>query len=297
MTLLELEVSKLTIEQGYQGRVSLCPEVVVQYIECLLQGDKFPPIKVFHDGNKFILADGFHRVAAYKRMGSATVAAEIVEGTERDATLHSVGANSKHGLPRTNADKKKSVSILLKDAEWSNWSDKEISTKCLVSDRFVAGVRKSLRMEHSEESSKQRKYINRYGNQSVMKVSSIGKKNPVMEAIDLDINLELIESDPRDDEILKLKKYCDQINAKNIFLEDSLSFFSTEELSEEGNEALKTITGLRNQIKTLETQLNSVRISVNEWMSQNAESMRLKNYWEKRCKRSEALLEKFGGAI
>jgi hypothetical protein len=43
----------------------------------------------------------------------------------RGPLLHAVGANARHGLRRTNADKRRAVELLLADAEWaaksSNW--------------------------------------------------------------------------------------------------------------------------------------------------------------------------------
>jgi hypothetical protein len=37
--------------------------------------------------------------------------------------LHSAGANAMHGLRRTNADKRRTVMLLLQDEEWAAWSD------------------------------------------------------------------------------------------------------------------------------------------------------------------------------
>jgi len=47
----------------------------------------------------------------------------IINGTQRDAILHSVGANATHGLRRSNQDKRKAVVTLLEDNEWCQWSD------------------------------------------------------------------------------------------------------------------------------------------------------------------------------
>ena len=63
--------------------------------------------------------------------------------SERDALLFSISSNGAHGLPRTNADKRKAVTLLLADAEWSQWSDSEIARHCQVSQSFVTGLRRS----------------------------------------------------------------------------------------------------------------------------------------------------------
>src|SRR5260370_21587031 len=69
--------------------------------------------------------------------------ADVRPGTERDALLFSISCNGAHGLPRTNADKHKAVTLLLADAEWNQWSDREIARRCQASHVFVHQVRRS----------------------------------------------------------------------------------------------------------------------------------------------------------
>lgn len=96
---------------------------------------------VFYDGKKHWLADGFHRFHAYQKAGREKVAADVRQGTRRDAILHSVGANETHGLRRTRDDKRRAVETLLNDAEWGKWTDREIARRCAVSPQTVANVR------------------------------------------------------------------------------------------------------------------------------------------------------------
>ncbi|RMD90366.1 MAG: streptomycin biosynthesis regulator, partial [Alphaproteobacteria bacterium] len=58
--------------------------------------------------------------------------------------LHACGANSSHGLRRTNADKRRAVETLLRDEEWSQWGDRKIARKCAVHHSFVAKIRREL---------------------------------------------------------------------------------------------------------------------------------------------------------
>ncbi|MGI8981632.1 MAG: hypothetical protein ACR2FY_20585 [Pirellulaceae bacterium] len=62
----------------------------------------------------------------------------------RDAILFAAGANSTHGLKRTNADKRNSVLALLNDDEWVKWSDSKIAEQAGVSVNFVGDVRKQV---------------------------------------------------------------------------------------------------------------------------------------------------------
>jgi len=94
--------------------------VVAEYAEHI---ESLPPVVVFYDGTAYWLADGFHRVAAHVKAGRESVLADVRQGHRRDAILHSVGANAAHGLRRTNADKRRAVEILLRDEEWSGWSN------------------------------------------------------------------------------------------------------------------------------------------------------------------------------
>jgi site-specific DNA-methyltransferase (adenine-specific) len=54
-----------------------------------------------------------------------------------------VGANSEHGVRRTNRDKRTAVELLLKDAEWAGKSDRWIAERCGVDHKTVAAIRES----------------------------------------------------------------------------------------------------------------------------------------------------------
>jgi hypothetical protein len=124
-----------------QTRVSINVATVDEYTEALQDGADLPAVTVFDDGAEYWLADGFHRVAAYRKQGRVTIPAKVHSGSQRDALLFSCGANAKHGLRRSNEDKRKAVGILLADAEWSKLSDREIARHCGVSNMLVAAVR------------------------------------------------------------------------------------------------------------------------------------------------------------
>jgi hypothetical protein len=83
------------------------------------------------------------------------------QGTRREAVPHSVGSNAEHGLPRTNADKRHAVLLLLKDEEWSQWSGNEIARRCAVHHSFVDRLRASLAPSASESTTKT--YTNKHG--------------------------------------------------------------------------------------------------------------------------------------
>ena len=139
-----INIADVRVNGGTQSRAALNLDVVSDYADLVRAGVDFPAIVVFFDGKNYWLADGFHRYEAYSRAGAYEIAADIRQGTQRDAILHSVGANAEHGLRRTNDDKHRAVGVLLADAEWSAWSNREIARQCGVSEGFVRSQRNPI---------------------------------------------------------------------------------------------------------------------------------------------------------
>ena len=136
-----LHLSAIRIDGGTQTRDKISGEVVSEYAEAMRGGVKFPPVVVFYDGSEYWLADGFHRLHAALKAGKERIEVDVKQGTCRDAILFSVSANASHGLRRTNADKRRAVTVLLTDPEWSARSDRWIAEKCGVHHTFVGKVR------------------------------------------------------------------------------------------------------------------------------------------------------------
>ncbi len=100
------------LTEGLQTRAQLDMETVREYAEAEKErGAVFPPVTVFSDGQKYWLADGFHRVAMARQQGKKKVAAEVRDGARIDALRFALGANGEHGKRRTNADKANAVKI------------------------------------------------------------------------------------------------------------------------------------------------------------------------------------------
>ena len=132
---------------GTQMRAGLHAETITEYEEAIRAADAwpFPPVIVFHDGARYWLADGFHRLNAAHRSGKfSEIPADVRSGTRREAILHAAGANASHGLRRTNADKRRAVEVLLRDEEWRQWSDREIGRRCAVHHSTVSEIRAEI---------------------------------------------------------------------------------------------------------------------------------------------------------
>lgn len=167
-----IEIRNIRTDGGTQPRAGLDDKTVADYADEIKQGAKFPPVVLFYDGSHYWLADGFHRVAAAKFAGKQRILAEIRQGTLRDAQLYAVGANATHGLRRSREDKRRAVEMLLTDAEWGQWADREIARRCKVSNTYVGNIRKELGLTVNVDSENGngdgRKYITKHGTEAVM---------------------------------------------------------------------------------------------------------------------------------
>lgn len=179
--LANLPLSAISITGGTQSRVALNQDAVADYAEVIRLGGELPPVVVFNDGasDGLWLADGFHRFHAHHAAGAMEIECDVRVGTQRDAILFSAGANAAHGLRRTNDDKRRAVSILLGDEEWSKWSDREIARVCGVGNKFVGDVRSSICVPNTDSDAI--RIVERNGATYEQKTSNIGKGKPVLE--------------------------------------------------------------------------------------------------------------------
>jgi hypothetical protein len=141
---LRLGLDAIRADTGLQSRATMNDEAVAEYARLMREGDRFPPVTVFRDGEGILwLADGFHRLAAARLAERRDIEAELRVGDRQAALLHSVGANARHGLNRTNEDKRRCILLLLQDAAWSTRSARWIARVCGVSQPMVTRVRDS----------------------------------------------------------------------------------------------------------------------------------------------------------
>ncbi|MBP9032629.1 MAG: ParB N-terminal domain-containing protein [Pseudomonadales bacterium] len=136
-----IRIDRIRLDGGTQSRAAMNEQAIADYAEALTEGATLPPITVYFDGECYWPSDGFHRIAAHKRIGALEIACEIVQGTRRDAVEASCRANATHGLPRTWDDKRRVVQLMLDDEDWSQWSNRKIARACAVSPWLVDKMR------------------------------------------------------------------------------------------------------------------------------------------------------------
>lgn len=149
-----LALSSITLDPDIQPRQQINQEVVADYAEAMKQGAMFPPVVVFFDGFKYWLADGFHRFLAKQAISEQKIATDVRHGSHRDAKLFAVEINVNHGNQRTNADKHRAVERLLRDSQWSCWSNREIAKRCGVNEKTVRNVKKQIQEDLSIKSNR-----------------------------------------------------------------------------------------------------------------------------------------------
>jgi hypothetical protein len=258
-----LNLSAIIIDKGTQSRAAISEDTVSDYAEAMQAGDQFPPITVFHDGVDYYLADGFHRLHAAKRLHKASIQADVRTGTLRDAILYSLGANRDHGLRRSNADKRKCVQTLLEDFEWGELSVNEMARICGVSPQLVTAVK--LEME---------------GGTKVSTVKTNAPKKPV--------KLNNVVEAPVDNFVEEKDEAVAELVAENQRLSDRLAVEAMDASEEEKLAASETIAELREQIRILEIENQSLKISRDTYQRENAELKKTVAALQRKLKKEEA---------
>lgn len=255
-----MNIGALIMDERLQSRAEINEDTVSEYAENIKAGDEFPPVLAFFDGISYYLADGYHRVHAHKRADKVSILCDVENGTIRDAILRSLNVNSKHGMRRTNADKRKSVMVMLNDEQWRKWSNSEIARQCDVSVSLVASLRVG-------DSPSEIKYTTKTGKVAI-KAKAAGR--PVKE---LDLKepakpepekIEIEEFDPRDELIERLTQ-------ENSDLTFNLAVSIIGGSEEEQQEVREMIDGLREQIRVLNIELVAVKQSRDMFQQENSQ--------------------------
>jgi uncharacterized ParB-like nuclease family protein len=167
----DINVADIVATKAMMMRQGLNKATITKYAKAMADGAVFPPIVIFEVDGQLILADGYHRHAAYQKLGIEKIAADVRMGTMDDALLAAVRADAHDGLKRTPADKEKAVRALLSSARWREMSDREIGREANVSQPYVSKLRKSINRTDNVISSN--------GTRMETRMGKDGKRRPV----------------------------------------------------------------------------------------------------------------------
>lgn len=264
-----LFIKDLLLDQKYQARSRMDPQVIKDYEGLISEGVEMPPIKVVSIQNQLYVVDGFHRVYAYRNQGRDRIEADVVDGNDRLALELAVSANQAHGLRRSNQDKTKAVEMVLDDLELMCESDRFIAKLCGVSPPFVGDIR--TRLEKPKSSS-------RYARKTHEKVESqevkIFSPPTAFGEPEFDANAELV----------------DLLEKENEQLKDRLALGFTDGTEDEKNLAQQLIVDLREQLRVAKIELEAVKRSRDRFQSENAEL-------KKQCTQNQWMIKKLNDQL
>ena len=141
-----IKIETIRLDSGTQSRAWTNEEAIADYADRMIEGDKFPPVDIFFDGNEYHLADGFHRVLAACRCEFKDILANIHKGSVQDAIWFAIGANKSNGIKRTAGDKKKAIEIAL--AKFPDKTQQQIAEHIGCNQSTVARCQSELMQTH-----------------------------------------------------------------------------------------------------------------------------------------------------
>jgi hypothetical protein len=263
--MMQLNLSSIRIDGDTQARLSLDQQVVDQYAEHMLDGDKFPPVIVFHDGSDHWLADGFHRYFATKANAQENIEAELKTGTLQDARLYAFGANSRRGLSMTDGDNRSIIAKMLQNSTWSNWTNAEIARHVGVSKMTVGRVKNAM---PADEKNTKKVYTNRYGKESTIETKNIGRKK---------VEEKPEEGEQNTDQLNELTETISSLSTENQALKDKVSIGQWDASDIEKLDIQDVVLELRENIRVLEIDNKALRESRDMYQNRNAEMIRTIN--------------------
>jgi hypothetical protein len=135
-------VADIRLDPDLQPRVIMTAAAIEDYSEAMAAGEEFPACLVVDDGTAIWCVDGFHRVKAAMALNRPDIECDVIYGTREEAMWYAAGANQRHGVRRTNADKRRAVALALNAAK--DASLREIAEHCGVSHQMIADIKASL---------------------------------------------------------------------------------------------------------------------------------------------------------
>lgn len=271
-----MKLSQLTLDPGLQMRTELNQDVVDEYAQAMLNGDKFPPIIVFNDGDNNYVAEGFTRCAAAAQAGIEIIDADVHMGTYEDAFDYAfTKANHDNGQRYKNVDKVSAFKKAFTRDRYIKKSDRELGRLYQVSNGFVSKVRKAAGMQPDVIEVKR-------GNQT------FEMKNPKKEASNDPVPAPTPEKDYIFDE---LSSAVQELAEENKALEARVAVVAMEATPEEKQAAAALIAELQATIKTLEADNRVLKASRDSFQLEATEAKKQALYGKRRYEKADKAIE------
>lgn len=271
-----VEIDLIRTDGETQYRESINQDVVLDYLDNMKGSVEFPPIEAVFDGEYYWLTDGFHRLAALKRLGIGNPQVSFISGTQADAQLLAMSANGSHGVPRSMMTKRKIGLMAIAHPTLKDYSNYEIAKFCGLSAPFIQSLR--------DPTAKQRQQDAR--DRSALKKIKLEVSNPITTSSVLDEDQNMLKEMTVDD--LRLGALPDEaemqadLDAMHKLLESDEALAQAHEeikrlnyvnaqfevrmygLMNERNEAVKQIKKIQRENDRLNKQLKIYKTSRSE---------------------------------
>ncbi|WOO43133.1 ParB/RepB/Spo0J family partition protein [Rubellicoccus peritrichatus] len=156
-------LTSITADSAFQIRAKMDSKWIKELSELYKAGATIDPVTVYVTNRRdpdFLLVDGFHRFEAAKKAGQKSISVKVIEGSRADAMKAALGANVRHGIQRTNADKRRAAEVAIK--EFPDLSTAELARICGVSWTCIDNTKQEFQSS-SIEGSESEKAIGRDG--------------------------------------------------------------------------------------------------------------------------------------
>jgi hypothetical protein len=250
----KVRLDLIRLDGGTQFRDQINQDVVKDYAEKMGDGAEFPAICCTFDGTTYWLYDGFHRYFAQHNLGYTEIQVHYLPGTLEDAQDLALSANSKNGLHRNNATKRKVVETALSMERHKNKSNREIAKLCEVSHSFVAAIR------NPEAKKQQSANVKKHFEKKAKEESGV-KLHPEAKPLEVNPNRPSMLEDfaPSEQEIQESESFIESQNQLMVELLDSDDKLATA----------------YDKIKVLTLENEHQRITINRLMNTNKELEKL----------------------
>ena len=160
---IEVPIGEIVEDRSIQVRGQVFPERVEAYRKIIKEHGVMDRIDLFCEDPTiarskapFFIADGFHRIAAYRLEGIDSIPARLHVGTKSEAIWYALQKNGRHGVPLTNAEKRNAANLAVLDPIIGNMTDKQISQRIGCSATLVAQARRGETKQQTVSKAKER---------------------------------------------------------------------------------------------------------------------------------------------
>jgi chromosome segregation ATPase len=267
-----MKLSQITLDPKLMMRKELNQEIVDEYAQAMLDGDKFPDIVIFNDGEHNYLVEGFKRYYAAKKSGLEIISADVQMGTYDDAFDYALTvANRKNGEHYSNEDKRYQLSMALEVPRYKEKSDRELARILKVSNPFVSKMRKATGNQPEAITIKR-------GDQEYKMA------NPAKEPV----NAPASEKKPtEEDKIFEMATEIESMAADLEAAERRVAVAAMDATPEEKELAATKLEEMATEIKNLNENNRVLRISRDSKMNDVAERDKQIHYWKSRWEKAD----------